>query len=197
MSSNDSAEHVLSAERVSKLQEESAQLMRRGVDALAGFYSAWWDSGQGPARENSGIFAQAWSDLLANCFRGMTDAFFSNRKMVENPLTWEALFNGWKRFLGAAPPQAFFTTPEMGFTLAHLKSWQENQARLFSAWIDCQERIAEFYKPGGEGEKQIDSCAKSSEALAAEWRNFTVSQARDFLDFLESLRGNKAGVEGR
>jgi len=113
---------------------------------------------------------------------------------------WDALFNGWKKFLAASPSQSFLKDFGVDSDEAS-KSWQERQARLFEAWRSCLEGIARVYEPGGEAEKRtrkaLDACRESSAGIVAVCRDYTEAQTREFFKFLESLQAGSAGTGDR
>jgi hypothetical protein len=197
MSPNESAEQALPGDRLAKWQEENLELMRKGFDALARMSPAWWKPARGPVGTDPGLSAEAWVDLMADYCRSMSGAVPAGLKMCSYPVPWDALFNGWKRFLAAAPPQAFPAGPGIDPAGAWSQAWQQNQMRFFEAWTACVERIARMCEPGGEGEKQarknLDACRESSEGLIAAWRKLAGEQTKGFLDFLGSLQDSGSG----
>lgn len=198
MSPNESAEQALPGDRLARWQEENLELMRKGFDALARMSPAWWKPGQGPVRNEPDFSAEAWVDLMANYCRNMSGVLPSGMKMFSYPVPWDALFNGWKRFLAASPPQAFPAGLAPDPATVCSQTWQQNQMMFFEAWRACMERIAKIYGPGSEGEKQagkaLDACRESSEELIAAWRKLAGEQTKGFFDFLGSLQESGTGT---
>lgn len=180
--------------------KEGFDMMSKGLDMYGKMNKAWMEMAESSSREKPEDMMKKWSDSFGGIHKDLFEMFTQPFKMFGFPpafdkAPWEEAFRTWQQSFSTMPVGTVPPMQGIDEFVKFTRGWQESYAKVYSAWLDNLEKMAEAYRAvkdrGEEPDKIMKVCLDSTETFMEEWSKFVAGQTRAYFQMWKSLYGKE------